>query len=61
MMPKKRVISEELKHRDRRIYELRLQGWTLEKIGRLFKITRERVRQICWLQERKQQQGGVDG
>lgn len=32
--------------RDRQLYQLRIQGFTLEEIGKEFKLSRERVRQI---------------
>ena len=39
-------VCPELKDRDRRIYQLRLQGYTLEQIGQEYEIKRERVNQI---------------
>nr|WP_286189336.1 Z1 domain-containing protein [Sanguibacter hominis] len=41
-----RRASGGTQERDRRIYEMRRDGATLEEIGRLFGITRERARQI---------------
>jgi len=40
-------MNKELKIRNNYIYELRKNGATLESIGQDFKLTRERVRQIC--------------
>lgn len=32
--------------RDKSILELRIKGWTLQRIGEEYQLTRERVRQI---------------
>jgi RNA polymerase primary sigma factor len=43
-LPKK--ISEHLTYREREILRLREEGHTLEEIGRIYRVTRERVRQV---------------
>ena len=45
------AVLETLGQRDRRVLELRYglggtEPWTLDEVGRVFKLTRERIRQI---------------
>lgn len=43
----KRKLPSDLKYtRDKLIYQYRQEGWTLEKLGKMFGMTKERVRQI---------------
>jgi len=45
--PKKRLSKDLSYERSKLMYQYRTkQGMTLERIGRMFKLTRERVRQI---------------
>lgn len=50
---KHRSYLRTLDERNKRILELRGLGWTLEKIGYEYGITRERVRQVIEQHENK--------
>ena len=54
---RKTIPKDLLYERAKLIYEYKInQGWTLERIGRFFGITRERVRQVIEDYEEKRKQ-----
>lgn len=53
-------IFRENRERNIEMYQIRKSGKTLKEIGDLYGISRERVRQICWLIDRRMEKARND-